>query len=105
MLELKRLQIHQLKEKQLPEDAPALLMTTRDGLAPLACGTVGARSLYTASILGVILHMCGGILGVAAMVALTVLGRTDLLTPVNMFLYQLAWLIPGLMVTLWTKTM
>ena len=93
----------QLREKQLPEEAPALLMTTRDGLAPFACGTVGARALYTASILGVALHMTGGILGLAAMAVLTVLGRTDLLTPMNMFLYQLVWLIPGLLITQWTK--
>ena len=93
----------QLREKQLPEEAPALLMTTRDGLAPFACGTVGARALYTASILGVALHMTGGILGLAAMAVLTVLGRTDLLTPMNMFLYQLVWLIPGLLITEWTR--
>ena len=93
-----------LREKQLPEDAPALLMTTRDGLAPFACGAVGARALYTASILGLVLHMAGGILGLAAMAVLTVLGGMDLLTPENMFLYQLVWLIPGLLITMWTKT-
>ena len=94
----------QLREKQLPEDASALLITTREGLAPLACGTVGARSLYSACILGVVLHMIGGIAGLGIMGFLTFCGRTDLLTPLNMFLYQLAWFIPGWLVTQWTKT-
>ena len=93
-----------LREKALEEDAPALLLATQEGLAPLAIGTVGARALYIASVLGVILHMTGGILGLAAMVALTIWGRTDLLTPLNMFLYQLVFLIPGWLITQWTKT-
>ena len=93
-----------LREKQLPEDAPALLLTTREGLAPLAIGTVGARALRTASILGVVLHMAGGIVGLAVMGYLTVCGRMDLMTPLNMFLLQLVWLVPGWMITQWTKT-
>lgn len=93
-----------LREQELEEDAPALLLVTHEGLAPLAIGTVGARALYTASILGLVLHMVGGIMGLAAMVLLTVLGRTDLITPLNMFLLQLFWLIPGWLITQWTKT-
>ena len=93
-----------LREKQLPEDAKALLLTTHEGLALLAVGTVGARALRTASILGVVLHMAGGIMGLAVMGYLTVIGRMDLLTPLNMFLWQLFWLIPGWLITQWTKT-
>ena len=87
------------------ENAPALVVSTKDGLAPFAYGVAGARALRTASILGVIVHMTGGILGLAIMLILTVLGRMDLLTPLNMFLYQLVWLIPGFLVTQWTKMM
>ena len=93
----------QLQEKKLPEDADALVISTRSGAAPFAVGVLGAKALRTASILGVIIHMLGGILGLGAMAVLTVLGRTDLLTPMNMFLYQLVWLVPGLLITHWTK--
>ena len=92
-----------LQEQKLPEDAPALVVSTKPGVAPFAIGALGAKALRTASILGVVIHMLGGILGLATMAVLTLLGRTDLLTPMNMFLYQLVWLVPGLLVTHWTK--
>ena len=38
------------------------------------------------------------------MAVLTVLGRMDLLTPANMFLYELVWLIPGWLITEWTRS-
>jgi len=38
------------------------------------------------------------------MVTLTVLGQLQLLTPANMFLYHLVWLIPGLLTTEWTRS-
>ena len=93
----------ELQQAKPDENAPALVVSTQDGLAPYAYGAAGARALRTASILGVIVHMTGGILGLVIMLALTVLGRTDLLTPMNMFLYHLVWLIPGLLITQWTK--
>ena len=37
------------------------------------------------------------------MLALAYLGRTDLLTPANILLYQLVWAVPGLLVTEWTR--
>ena len=94
----------QLMQKQAPEDAPALLLTTADGLAPVAFGVTGARTLRTACILGVGVHMLGGIVGLAIMLALVLLQSLELLTPVNMFLYQLVWLVPGLLVSEWTRT-
>ena len=38
------------------------------------------------------------------MAALAYLGTTDLLTPIHILLYQLVWLIPGLLITEWTRT-
>lgn len=93
----------QLQQAKPVSDAPALVVSTQDGLAPYAYGAAGGRALRTASILGVIIHMTGGILGLLIMLALTVLCRTDLLTPMNLFLYHLVWLIPGLLITQWTK--
>lgn len=86
------------------EDIAALMMTTRDGLASLAFGVTGARVLKKSCTLGTLIHMIGGILGVGIMLALTILGATELLTPGNLFLYELVWMIPGLIVTEWTRS-
>ncbi len=94
----------QLQEKTAQPDAPALILTTSQGLAPIAYGITGARVLRTACRLGAYLHMIGGILGLGIMALLVALGSLELLTPVNMFLYQLVWLIPGLLITEWTRS-
>lgn len=84
-------------------EAGALLLVTSKGLLPFAYGVTGARSLHTASILGTVIHMIGGVVGIGMMAVLTVLGALELLTPANMFLYQLVWMIPGILITEWTR--
>ena len=37
------------------------------------------------------------------MVLLTVLDARELLTPMNVLLYELVWMIPGLLLTEWTR--
>lgn len=93
-----------LREKTASKEKPALALSTRDGLASFACSVSGARALRTASRLGVTIHIIGGILGLGIMATLTVLGALDLLTPANVFAYQLVWMIPGLLITEWTRT-
>ncbi len=93
-----------LRQKELEPDAPTLLMTTALGLAPLAFAVTGARALRTTSRMGTVLHIVGGAIGLAMMVLLTVLGALEVLTPVNMFLYQLVWMIPALLFTEWTRS-
>ncbi len=93
----------QLQQKEADADAQALLLTTAEGLAPIAYGVTGARVLKMANKLGAGIHMAGGILGLVIMAVLVALGALELLTPANMFLYQLVWLIPGLLVTEWTR--
>jgi len=39
------------------------------------------------------------------MLILAVLGAKELLTPGNLFLYELVWMIPALMITEWTRTL
>ena len=51
-----------------------------------------------------LMMMLGGVLGMLIMLALAYLGSVELLTPVNVLLYQLVWLLPGLLVTEWTRT-
>ncbi len=93
----------ELAQKTADKDMPALAIVTHDNFASYAFCVTGARALKTAQILGIVLHLLGGILGMAMMAALAVLGTRGLLTPANMLLYQLVWLIPGLLLTEWTR--
>lgn len=94
----------QLQEKKADEDAPVVALVTGEGLAPFAYAVTGARSLRTAAKLGVIVHMIGGILGMLMMLVLAIIGAMNLLTPANLFLYELVWLVPGLLITEWTRS-
>ena len=89
---------------QPEEDAQAALITTMDGLAPMAYCVTGARALRSACNLGVALHMIGGFLGMGVVLALILLGAQHLLIPANIFLYQVVWMIPGFLVTEWTRS-
>ena len=94
----------ELTERRIPEDALALALTTQEGLAPAAFAITGARALRTSWKLGLVIHITGGILGMLIMAALAYLGSTELLTPINILLYQLLWLVPGFLATLWPRT-
>ena len=94
----------QLRKAVPEEDVTALALMTREGLAPMAFAVTGARVLRTACIWGAAIHILAGILGIAMMLILTWFGSLHLLTPANMFLYELVWLIPGLLITEWTRS-
>ena len=85
-------------------EAPALALATRDDLAAYAYAVSGARVLRTSCRLGMVIHLIGGIVGMAIMAALAFLGTTELLTPTHVLLYQLIWMVPGLLITEWTRT-
>lgn len=93
-----------MQEKKQEEDARAAALVTGEGLASFAYAVTGAHSLKTAVKMGISIHLIGGILGIAMMIALAILGETRLLTPVNMFLYELIWMVPGILVTEWTRS-
>ena len=92
-----------LENKKAPEGAEAMALTTKDGLSSVAYAITGARALFTACRLGLVVHIIGGLLGLLIMAALAVLGATELLTPLHILLYQLVWIIPGYIVTMWTR--
>ena len=48
--------------------------------------------------------MLSASLGIGVMLTLTLLGALDLLTPANLFLYELVWMVPGLLITEWTRS-
>ncbi|MDD5863383.1 MAG: hypothetical protein PUD80_01930 [Firmicutes bacterium] len=92
-----------LQACQPDSETPVLAITTREDLVSAAYAVGGAQSLRTATRLGVTIHLIGGILGMLIMLVLGYLGATELLTPTNVLLYQLVWLIPGFLVTEWTR--
>ena len=94
----------QLRQRVPEENAQAQVMTTGKGLAPIAYGVTGARVLRSACRLGTVLHIVGGAVGLGIMLLLVVLGALELLTPANMVLYQLVWMIPALLITEWTRS-
>ena len=93
----------ELAARQIDEDSVSLALTTQEGLASFAYAVTGARVLRTACRLGLAIHILGGMLGMLVMLALGFLGASYLLTPMNVLLYQLVWMIPGLLATNWTK--
>ena len=50
------------------------------------------------------MHLIGGILGLLITAALAVVGITGVLTPANVLLYELVWMIPCLLITEWTRS-
>ena len=93
----------ELAAKQPDSDAPAIALVTRDGLSSYAYAVTGARALRTATILGTVIHLVGGVLGLGMVITLALLGAAHVLIPVNMLLFQLIWMIPGLLITEWTR--
>ena len=94
----------ELSEIQPQEESPALAIVTGKGFAPFAFAVTGARSLRTVSWIGVAIHLFGGIVGLAMMTLLAIIGAADLLTPTNLLLYELIWVVPGLLITEWTRS-
>ena len=93
-----------LAEKQPEETAEALALTTQEGLSSAAYAVTGARALRTATHTGVAIHMLAGILGLLIMLVLGLLDAKHLLTPANVILYELVWMIPGFLITEWTRS-
>lgn len=83
---------------------PVVALTTKEGLAPKAFAVTGARVLKSALKAGVAIHMVGGILGLIMMLALAWVGPQNILTPANILLYELIWMLPGLLITEWTRS-
>ena len=92
-----------LLAKQPQEALPGLALSSRPDLISFAYTVTGARTLRSSSRAGMVLHLIGGILGLLIMAALAITGSTELLTPINILLYQLVWMVPGLLITEWAR--
>lgn len=94
----------ELAARKPDPERTGLAFATRDELVSYAYAVTGSRALRTASRLGVTIHLVGGILGLLIMLVLAYLGATELLIPTHIFLYQLVWMLPGMLITEWTRT-
>lgn len=94
----------ELIRRQASPDSLVLALSTREELVSSVYPITGANALYTACRLGLLIHMLGGIVGMLIMFALAFQGSTEILTPANVLLYQLIWMVPGLLVTEWART-
>lgn len=93
-----------LAEVKANNDNEALALMTQGGLPSFAYAVTGARALRTATVFGVTIHLLAGIIGLLTMLVLTVVDAGYLLTPGNLLLFELAWMIPGLLITEWTRS-
>lgn len=89
--------------RPIGEEAVVAALTTQEGLAGAAYAVTGARALRSSCVTGVAVQMIGGILGLLIMLALSVVHAEYLVTPENLLLYELVWMIPGLLITEWAR--
>ena len=80
-----------------------IALSVREGLAQKGFAVTGARVLRSALKAGAIVHIFAGALGLAMMAALAVTGSDWLIAPQNLLLYSVLWLIPGWLITEWTR--
>ena len=93
-----------LSQKKPADQAPAIALMTRGGLAQKAYAVTGGAALRSAWRAGVAVHILGGSIGFLAVAVLALQGSLFLLTPYNLLLYGCVWMIPGLLMTEWTRS-
>ena len=86
-----------------PELTGAALITQQN-LSSAVYAVSGSKALFTSCRLGMWLSIFAGFVGLLIMAALAYLGDLQLLSPLNILLYQLVWVIPGLLFTEWART-
>lgn len=92
-----------LSEKEPAPDAPVIALTSRDGLIQRAFVVTGGAAMRSSWRYGAAVHMLGGGIGFMAVALLALSGASMLLTPYNLLLYSCLWMIPGLLITEWTR--
>ena len=92
-----------LSQKKPPSGAPAIALVTRSGLAQKAYTVTGGAALRAAWRAGAAVHILGGGIGFLAVAILALQGALFLLTPYNLLLYGFVWMIPGMLMTEWTR--
>lgn len=94
----------ELAQRQADPESIALALTTKEGLAGFAYAVTGSRALRSSCIAGTVIQLLSGILGLLIVAALTVVNAGHLLSPGNILIYELLWLIPSWLITEWTRS-
>ena len=92
-----------LSEKAPEEEPEVVALMVRRGLSQRSFAITGALALRSAQKGGALIHILGGGLGLAAVAVLALIGATGLLTPANLLLYSFVWMLPGWLITEWTR--
>jgi hypothetical protein len=103
MVFLSREEREALAAKQTPEECHVVGISVREGLAQKGFAVTGGRVLRAALIAGAALHIFAGLVGAVMVAALAYVGAESLIVPQNLLLYSLLWLIPGWLITEWTR--
>jgi hypothetical protein len=94
----------ELEEIQPSEELIAAALVTQRNLSSAAYAVTGAKTLRSTCRVGMVLHIVAGVVGMLIMYALAYLGELELLSPLNILMYQVVWMLPALLITEWTRT-
>ena len=93
-----------LSQKKPEKKTQPIALVTRRGLAQRAYAVTGGAALRSAWRAGAAVHILGGSIGFVAVMVLALQGALFILTPYNLLLYGCVWMIPGLLVAEWTRS-
>ena len=96
-------QRRQLREKEVPADGTVLALTVREDLAAKAFAVTGARQLRASLRAGALVHILAGVVGIAMVAALAYVEAYHLMSAQNILLYNAIWMLPGWLITEWTR--
>ena len=82
---------------------PTGVVFLRSGIRPMAETIEGSRRFRTASTLMLLFGMASGLLGIILAAIMGANGWFASANGANLLLYQLLWLVPGLILSLWAK--
>ena len=93
----------QLSEKEFKKKGKQGALLADDAFGSFADAVAGGRVLKSATTVCIILTLLNGLIGLGLMTVLTFRFGFEAATAVNLLIYQLAWLIPTLLLTGWTR--
>ena len=89
----------QLSSPEAVKDGTQGALMARSSFNCFVTAVVGARTLRSAVLGSTAVAVAGGVLGGAVIFFLTFLGSVEAVSSWNLFLYELLWLVPGLLIT------
>lgn len=93
----------ELSQRQPSKDAKPCALVQSDRFSATALTVTVARALCTAVRWGTLVALTGGLVGFAIMVILTNLAAADVMSLVNLTLFQLLWAVPGILLSGWPR--